>query len=142
MKSTIHPRRALLAAAAALLLAAMPAAAQDYPTKPIRLINPFAPGASTDRLARIVADSLSKSLGKQVIVESRAGAGGNLAAEATAKSPADGHTFMLVTAAILTMNPHIYKRLPFDPQKDLAPLTIAVRMPLVMIANPNVPYKS
>jgi tripartite-type tricarboxylate transporter receptor subunit TctC len=139
--SPLSPRRWRLLVAIGFLLA-LPAHAQDYPSKPIRLIAPFAAGASTDKLARIVADSVAKSLGQQVIVENRAGAGGNLAADAVAKSPPDGHTFLLVSAGIVTMNQHIYKKLPFDPLKDFAPLTIAVRMPLLVIANNDVPIKT
>jgi tripartite-type tricarboxylate transporter receptor subunit TctC len=135
-------RRALCAALLATTALAALAQASDYPSKPIRLITPFAAGASTDKLARLVADGMGKSLGQQVIVENRAGAGGNLAAEATATAAPDGYTFMLVSAGIVTMNQHIYKKLKFDAQKDLAPLTIAVRMPLVLVTTPQQPFKT
>jgi tripartite-type tricarboxylate transporter receptor subunit TctC len=136
-------RRLLIAAGLSLSFAAQAQAqAPDYPSKPIRLVAPFAAGASTDRLARIVADSVAKSLGQQVIVENKAGAGGNLAADTVAKAAPDGHTFLLVSAGIVTMNQHIYKKLSFDPLKDFAPLTIAVRMPLLVIANNDVPIKT
>src|SRR5262245_66645447 len=107
-------RRSLLFAS---LLLAGAAGAQEFPSKPLRLITPFAPGASTDKLARIVADGMAKSLGKPVIVDNRTGAGGNLAAEATASAAPDGHTLMLVSAGIVTMNPQIYKKLPVGPHK-------------------------
>jgi tripartite-type tricarboxylate transporter receptor subunit TctC len=127
---------------AASLLAAAPAAAQAFPTKPIRLIAPFSAGASTDLLARIVATSMSKELGQQVVVDNRPGAGGILAAEQTARSAPDGYTFMLTSAGIVTMNQSIYKKLPYDPIKDLAPLTIAARMPIVIVVNPKQPIHS
>ncbi len=141
MKTSLHRRHALLLCAA-FAFGGAAQAADDYPNKPIRLIAPYVAGASTDRLARFVADSMSKSLGQQVIVENRAGAGGNLAADLVAKAPKDGYTFLLVSAGIVTMNQHIYKKLSFDPAKDFAPLTIAVRMPLLVVANPNQPFKT
>lgn len=134
-------RRADLCALLAVtsMFAASPAAAQAFPTKPIRLIAPFSAGASTDLLARTVASSMSKELGQQVVVDNRPGAGGILAAEQTARSAPDGYTFMLTSAGIVTMNQSIYKKLPYDPIKDLAPLTIAARMPIVIVVNPKQP---
>lgn len=116
--------------------------AQDFPTRPIRLIAPFSAGASTDFLARTVANSMSKTLGQPVVVENKPGAGGMLAGDMTAKAPADGYTFMLTSAGIMTINQSIYKKMPFDPLKDLAPLTIAVRLPLVIAVHPSQPIKN
>jgi tripartite-type tricarboxylate transporter receptor subunit TctC len=136
-------RRTLIAALATAACAAAGAAhAQDFPTKPIRIIAPFSAGASTDFLARVVAQSMSKDLGQPVLVDNRPGAGGALAAEAVARSPADGYTFLLTSAGIVTMNQHIYPKLPYDPIKDFAPLTIAVRMPIVAVVNPALPVKN
>ncbi len=133
-------RRLIAAAAAAFAVGA--AHAQDFPTKPIRLIAPFAAGASTDFLARTVALGMSKDLGQPVVVENKPGAGGVLAADAVAHSPPDGYTFLLTSAGIVTMNQHIYSKLPYDPIKDLAPLTIAVRMPIVAVVKPDLPVKN
>lgn len=116
--------------------------AQDFPTRPIRLIAPFSAGASTDLLARTVANSMSKTLGQPVVVENKPGAGGMLAGDMTAKAAADGYTFMLTSAGIMTINQSIYKKMPFDPLKDLAPLTIAVRLPLVIAVHPSQPIKN
>ena len=137
-------RRLVTAAAAAVVgLAAIGAAqAQDFPSKPIRLIAPFAAGASTDVLARTVAQSMARELGQPVVVENKPGAGGALAAETVAKAPADGYTFLLTSAGIVTMNQHIYARLPYDPIKDFAPLTIAVRMPIVTVVHPSLPIRN
>jgi tripartite-type tricarboxylate transporter receptor subunit TctC len=137
-------RRLITAAAAAVVgFAAMGAAqAQDFPNKPIHLIAPFAAGASTDVLARIVAQSMAKDLGQPVVVETKPGAGGALAADTVAKAPADGYTFLLTSAGIVTMNQHIYAKLPYDPIKDFAPLTIAVRMPIVTVVHPSLPIKN
>jgi tripartite-type tricarboxylate transporter receptor subunit TctC len=136
-------RRHLIAVVAAAALGATGAAqAQDFPNKPIRIIAPFAAGASTDFLARTVAQSMSKELGQPVVVENKPGAGGVLAADTVAHSPADGYTFLLTSAGIVTMNQHIYPKLPYDPVKDLAPLTIAVRMPIALVVNPSLPVKN
>lgn len=133
-------RRLIAAAVAAAGCAAIGAAqAQDFPSRPIKLIAPFAAGASTDFLARTVAQSMSKDLGQPVVVENKPGAGGALAAEAVARAAPDGHTFLLTSAGIVTMNQSIYSKLPYDPIKDFAPLTIAVRMPIVTVVHPSLP---
>ncbi|MDM0002575.1 tripartite tricarboxylate transporter substrate binding protein [Variovorax sp. J22P240] len=137
---TFNPRRRQcmhMAVASFCLAVASASNAQDFPTKPIRLIAPFAAGASTDLLARTVAQSMSKDLGQPVIVENKPGAGGILAAEQVARAAPDGYTFLLTSAGIVTMNQHIYPRLPYDPIKDFTPLTIAVRMPIVTVVHPS-----
>jgi tripartite-type tricarboxylate transporter receptor subunit TctC len=143
-------RFAQLAGAAALasltLTGSLPAFAQgaaaDFPTKPIKIIAPFVAGASTDLLARTVGQSMSKKLGQPVIVDNRPGAGGIIAADAAAKSAPDGYTIIMTSAGIMTMNPSIYKKLPYDPVKDFAPLTIATQIPLVVVVNNAVPIRS
>src|SRR5262245_31097621 len=100
--------RRLLKALSLLLVLASPVAAQDYPTKPVRLIIPFAPGGSVDIVARLIASKLGDQLGHQVTPDNRAGAGGIIGAELAAKAPADGYTLLLVSLAH-TVNPHIYK---------------------------------
>ncbi|WP_265307597.1 Bug family tripartite tricarboxylate transporter substrate binding protein [Verminephrobacter eiseniae] len=129
--------------AAVMLLATGSAAqTQDFPNRPIRLIAPFAAGASTDFLARTIAQTMSRNLGQPVVVDNKPGAGGILAAEQTARAAPDGYTFMLTSAGIVTMNQSIYSQLPYDPIKEFAPLTIAVRMPIVVVVHPSLPVKS
>jgi tripartite-type tricarboxylate transporter receptor subunit TctC len=144
MRQKPYPCLARLAVLAASLLLLAPAQAQtnSFPNRPIRLITPYPAGASTDLLARTVAQSMSKRLGQTVLVENRAGAGGIIAADATAKAAPDGYTFLLASAAIVTMNPIIYKKLPYDPVKDLAPLTVAAQLPLVVVVNSAVPIRT
>lgn len=115
------------------------ASAADYPSKPLRMIVPFAAGASTDMLGRTLALSMAKRLGQSVVVENRTGAGGVIAAQVTATAAPDGYTILLSSAAIQSMNPLIYKKLPYDPVKDFAPITIAVGVPLVIVVNPALP---
>jgi tripartite-type tricarboxylate transporter receptor subunit TctC len=145
MRQKLYPCLARLAgvlAASLLLLAPAQAQTNSFPNRPIRIITPYPAGASTDLLARTVAQSMSKRLGQTVLVENRAGAGGIIAADATAKAAPDGYTFLLASAAIVTMNPIIYKKLPYDPVKDLAPLTVAAQLPLVVVVNSSVPVRT
>ena len=136
-------RCCLIAAAAIGVATTGTASAQDnYPNKPIRLITPYAAGASTDVLARTVAQSLTRDLGQPVLVDNRPGAGGIIAAQETLRAPADGYTILLTSAGIVTMNQSIYPKLPYDPIKDFAPITIGVRMPIVLVVNLSVPIKN
>jgi tripartite-type tricarboxylate transporter receptor subunit TctC len=121
-----------------LLLAAGPALAQTYPDRPVKMIVPFAPAGPTDVIARIVADKLSINLGKQFYVENRAGAGGNIGTAAVATSPADGYT-LLVASTGLVVNPSLFAKVPYDPVKDFAPISIVAVSPNVMTVNPSVP---
>jgi len=114
--------RSLLFVAALL---ASPAALCDWqPTKPVRIVVPFAPGGQPDIVARALAEPLGRALGQPVIVENRPGAGGNIAAEAVAKSPPDGHTLLMGTNGPLAVSPALYRNLPYDPLRDLAPVTL------------------
>jgi tripartite-type tricarboxylate transporter receptor subunit TctC len=131
-------RRSALAlgAIAALTLLAGPAAAQgSWPTKPVRIVVPFAPGGTTDILARAVAPELSKAFGQQFIVDNRAGAGGNVGAEIVAKAPNDGYTLLMGTVGTHGINRALYPKLPFDPIKDFAPITLVAAVPNVMEMN-------
>ena len=121
--------------------AAQPSAAA-YPNKTIRLIVPFPPGGSSDTSARIVAPKLAERLGQSVVVENRPGAGGGLGIDVVAKSPADGYTLILASAGGLTANPSLYKNLPYNPEKDLAPVTLFGSSPFVLIANANLAANS
>src|SRR5262245_40319001 len=104
-------------------LVALEAGAQTYPSKPVRLVNPFRPGGPLDLMGRILSERLAAGLGKPVIVENKVGAAGNIGAAEVARSPADGHTVLLTLFSIVTNNPHLYAGLPFDPLKDFAPVT-------------------
>jgi tripartite-type tricarboxylate transporter receptor subunit TctC len=116
--------------------------AADYPTKPIRLLVGFAPGGGTDTTARAISQKLTASLGQQVIVDNRPGVSGNIAAEITANAPPDGYTVLLSTIAALAINPSLLKKMPFDPIKDLAPVTRAADSTNFLVVHPSVPAKS
>lgn len=125
----------------AALLSASTAFAQSYPDKPVRLIVPFAPGGPSDVIARIVGDKLSQSLGKQFYVVNQAGAGGNTGTGIAATSPADGYTLLIVSTGFI-INPTLFAKVPYDPVKDFAPITIVAVSPNVMTVHPSVPAKS
>lgn len=119
-----------------LALASAPALAQSaWPNKPVKIVVPFAPGGTTDLLARAVAPELSRVFGQQFVVENRAGAGGNLGAEVVAKSPADGYTLLMGTVGTHGINRALYPKLPYDPFKDFAPITLVAAVPNVMVVN-------
>jgi tripartite-type tricarboxylate transporter receptor subunit TctC len=124
---------------AALGLAALPAAAraQAYPTRPVRLIIPFAPGAATDILSRLMADQLGMALGQPFVGEQRTGANGAIAAELVAKGPKDGSLILTGTFSTHASNPHIYPRTPYDPVADFAPITLIATAPQLLVAHPN-----
>src|SRR5438105_4186067 len=113
---------------------------QPYPTKPVRIIAPFAPGGGTDFIARLIAQKLTERLGQQVIVENKPGAGGNLGAEFAIKAAPDGYTLLLV-AGSYTVNPSLYK-LSFDPVNDIAPIIHLSQVPFVVAVHPSVPAHS
>ena len=130
-------------AAVAVLFAPLAAAQQPaYPYKTIRMIASQAPGGGIDTLCRIVAPKLSEAFGQTVIVENRAGANGSLAAEVTAKSPPDGYTIMLGAVGNLGTNVIYYKKLEYDPVRDLAPITPAILSASVLVVHPSVPARS
>src|SRR5512138_2959114 len=132
-----------LALAALLALAPAPLPAQaPYPDRPIRLIVPFPPGGPADALARIAGDEISRALGQPVVVENKPGAGGNIGMEQGAKAPADGYTLTLAPTGNLTVAPHLYAKLPYDPAKDYAPITVIAAVPNILIVNPSVPARS
>ncbi|HET7835474.1 MAG TPA: tripartite tricarboxylate transporter substrate binding protein [Variovorax sp.] len=136
--SPAHSRRAALAlaASAALALLAGPAAAQStWPTKTVRIVVPFAPGGTTDILARAVAPELSRAFGQQFIVDNRAGAGGNVGAEIVARAPNDGYTLLMGTVGTHGINRALYPKLPYDPIKDFVPITLVAAVPNVMEMN-------
>jgi tripartite-type tricarboxylate transporter receptor subunit TctC len=127
---------------AAAGVAAGPAAAQQYPSKPIRIITGFQAGGPTDLLARVVGDHLHKAWGQPVIADARPGAAGNLAAELTARAPGDGHTLFIAPITILATFKQLYGNLTYDPEKDLVPLTVLTNTPQVLEVNPLMPVKT
>jgi tripartite-type tricarboxylate transporter receptor subunit TctC len=134
--------RAMVFLAAAALFASGPARAQDaYPNKPVRIIVPFAPGGPADIIARLVAQKLSDEFGKQFFVETHAGAGGNIGAGVAARAPADGYSLML-TSQVIVINPHLYRSVPYDPDKDFATVTRIATSPNVLVVHPSVPAKT
>lgn len=132
----------LLVAGSLMMLASPLAHAQNWPTKPIKLIIPFAAGGTTDILGRLLAQQLSKDLGQNVIVENKPGAGGNIAAEFVAQSPADGYTIMLASGSMLTVNPNLYKKLPVNYAKDFVYITNVASGPMLVSVNPKLPVKT
>ena len=134
---------ALVACSAFALLGAPSALAQaPFPTKPVRLVVPFPAGGTTDILARAAAQKLSETLGQQVIVDNRPGAGGNIGAELVAKAPADGYTLLMGTVGTHAINPSLYAKMPYDHVKDFAPVILVAGVPNVLVVNPEVPVKS
>lgn len=125
-----------------LMLAAASAQSQAWPSKPIRFIVPFPPGAATDLLTRTVAPKLGEGLGQQVVVDNRSGAGGMIGVELAAKSPPDGYTLVLATVGPIAINPSLYAKMPYDPAKELAPVTLAGNIFNVLIVHPALAARS
>jgi tripartite-type tricarboxylate transporter receptor subunit TctC len=133
-------RRATLALVACTLSAA--ACAQGWPAKPIRIVVPFPPGGGTDIIARETSQRVAKATGWTFVIENKPGAGGNLGVDSVAKSPADGYTLVLGQTSNLAINPTLYAKLPYDPQRDLAPIVLLANAPLVMVTATTKPYKT
>lgn len=139
-------RRAVLATAAALACANLlgwPAAqAQDYPARPITFVVPFAAGSATDQLARALGQSVTAQTGQAVVVDNKGGASGMIAAQQVAKAPADGYTVLITTNTTQAANQHLYRKLPYDPVKDLAPITGLGKGGQVLVVRADAPYRS
>jgi len=118
------------------------AQAQSWPDKPIKLIIPFAAGGTTDIIGRVLAQQMTPILGQNVVVENRGGAGGNIGAEAVAKAPADGYTLLLASGSMLTVNPHMYKKMAINYSKDFAPISNLVSGPMIISVNPKLPVNN
>src|SRR5262245_22086864 len=131
----------LILVGAAALLPQAPAQAQTFPTRPVRIIVPFAAGGGSDTVARIVANRLSDRLGQPVTIENRGGAGGNLGMDAGAHAPADGYTLTVITQN-LAVNPHLYKNLGYDPLKDFKPIALINRFYQIVVINPALPART
>ena len=130
-----------LIALAALSLLPVLAAAQAWPAKPVRMVVPFPAGGATDVVARLLAQKLSEAWGQSVIVENKAGAGGNIGADMVAKAAGDGYTLLMASGSIVTANPHMYKAMPFDAAKDFVPVTNVASGPQVIAVGPGSPVK-
>jgi tripartite-type tricarboxylate transporter receptor subunit TctC len=130
--------RIVLATLLAVAFAGVPALAQSYPNRPIRLIIAFPPGGATDVIARTIGTPLGERLGQSVVVDNRPGSNGNIASELAARSKPDGYTLLLGSDALIGVNPHIYSKMPIDPVKDLVPVATLVSNMLVLAANPAV----
>ena len=128
----------------ATLAAALPwaAQAQDFPSKPLRMVVPFGPGTTTDIVGRAVAEGMGKLLGQTVVVDNRAGAGGGIGSDAVAKSPADGYTLVMGTVGTHAINASLYKKLPYDPLRDFAPVAFAGYTPTMLVVPANSPFKT
>jgi tripartite-type tricarboxylate transporter receptor subunit TctC len=126
-----------------MALHGMTASAQDaYPSRPIRLVVPFPPGGGTDTISRVVANKLTETLKWTIVVDNRPGAGGNIGVDAVAKSPADGYTIVMGQTSNLAVNPTQYAKLPYDPVKDLAPITTVADAPLVLVVAAHSKFKT
>jgi tripartite-type tricarboxylate transporter receptor subunit TctC len=134
--------RRLLAALLPLVLAAPAAFAQAWPTKPVRIIVNFPPGGAADQLARAIGQPLQDAIGQPVVVENRAGANGNIGGEAVAKSPADGYTLLMSSGGMVSVNPHLYSKMAFDPAKDLVPVAAAARVAVYLVTKPSLPVNT
>ena len=134
--------KVMQAAALAAMVAAAPAQGQSYPTKPIRIVAPSTPGDAPDVIARLVADKLSVALGQQVVVDNKPGAGGVVGSESVAKATPDGYTLIMGNAGSHGINAAVYSKLPYDIQRDFAPVSQVAIAPNVMVINPSVPANS
>ena len=122
--------------------AASTGSGQAYPSKPIRYIVPYAPGGSTDIVARLLAQKLTESMGQQVVVENRPGAGGSIGAEIVAKAAPDGYTMVTAVTSIMAINQFLYRKLPFDPERDFAPVSQVGSLPLILMVHPSIPARN
>jgi len=134
--------RRLLLAATLLALAPLGAAAETYPSRPIKIVVGFGPGSGTDILARLLAEQLQKSLEQPVIVENKPGAGAQMAASSVARAAADGYTLFLTSNSSHSVNPHIYKKLSYDPKKDFTPIAGLAYFPFLLAIDPKLPPKT
>lgn len=119
-----------------------PLYAQDFPTKPVKIVVPQTPGGASDALARIVAQKLSEKWQQPVVIENRAGAGGNVGMEFVAQSPADGYTLLMSYVGSHAINASLYKKLPFDPERDFAPVATLATLPFVLVTSPDAHFKT
>jgi tripartite-type tricarboxylate transporter receptor subunit TctC len=137
----MNMRRLLLVATGAMAMAG-PVAAQDFPSRPVKMVVPFGAGTTTDIVGRVFAESMARSLGQAVVVENRAGAGGNIGSDLVAKAPADGYTILMGTVGTHAINPGLYRKMPYDALKDFAPIGFGGYTPTLLVVAANSPIKS
>jgi tripartite-type tricarboxylate transporter receptor subunit TctC len=136
-------RRAMLAAlATAAAAATLPASAQNWPSRPVRVLVPYPPGSGTDIIGRVLAEKLQAAWGQPVVVENRPGGGGTIGTEAGARAAPDGHTFLISDVGPLAMAPSLYARLPYDPVRDFEAVGLVARLPFVLVTHPAVPART
>jgi tripartite-type tricarboxylate transporter receptor subunit TctC len=140
-KASAAIKRPWVLALAAALLAAGTAQAQGWPSRPVRMVVPFAPGGNTDILARVIAPRMAESLGQPVVIENRGGAGGAIGTEQVARATPDGYTIAMVSAAHV-INPAMVKRLPYDSLRDFQPITLVADVPTALVVHPSLPVRS
>jgi len=132
--------RVLISVAAVAI--AVPVSGQEFPSRPVKIVVPQTPGGASDALARIVGQKLSEKWQQPVVVENRPGAGGNLGMEFVAQAPADGYTLLMSYVGSHAINAALYKKLPFDPERDFAPVATLATLPFVLVARPDAPFKT
>jgi tripartite-type tricarboxylate transporter receptor subunit TctC len=138
-----HHLLKILAALTFTCIAVQPALAADsYPNKPIRMVVGFAPGGSTDKLARVLGQAMGETLGQSIVIDNRPGAAGNLASEIVANSPPDGYVIFMTTLSSQAINPHLYKNPGFDPVKSFEPIALVAKYPLILMAAPQLPVNN
>ena len=125
-----------------LAVQALPSAAQDWPSRPVLMVNPFAAASAVDVVTRLVAQGLTQTVGKSFLVENKTGASGNIGTEFVARAKPDGYTFLVGSPGTMAINPYLFKKLPYDAEKDFVAVTTLVSFPQVLIVNPNVPVKT
>src|SRR4051794_25732656 len=135
-------RPVLTAALLGLVLMAQPVLAQTYPTKPIHILSPYAPGGISDIASRILGAKLTEAWGQQVVVENRPGGNGFIAMTAAAKAAPDGYTYVMATVGDVAINPALFKEMPYDVDRDLAPVAMVSDAPMVLAAHADAPFKS
>ena len=135
-------RTCIEVACACVLAISLPAMAQTYPSKPIRLVVPYPPGGGSDTIARPLSQKMSEDLGQQVIIDNRGGAGGNVGMEMVARAAPDGYTIVLALTAQLAVNVSLYRKLPYDPLRDYAPITLLGNGPYILVTHPSLPARS
>ena len=128
--------------AVSFALTALSASAQLWPTKGVTVVVPWPPGGPSDIAARPISAKLQEALGQSFVIENRGGAGGNIGSAQVAKAAPDGYTLLITSSAPIVINPSLYKKMPFDPAKDLQPVTNLLRVPLVLAVHPSVPAKN
>jgi tripartite-type tricarboxylate transporter receptor subunit TctC len=125
-----------------LAVQALPSAAQDWPSRPVLMVNPFAAASAVDVVVRLVAQGLTQTVGKSFLVENKTGASGNIGTEFVARAKPDGYTFLVGSPGTMAINPYLFKKLPYDAEKDFVPVTTLVSFPQVLIVNPSLPVKN